>query len=258
MSPDTQEKINWTPVVITGLVVAGVFGGYLVIKSVTAGGAERRELAERILVDYQAEEIELRDWVEQIFAGGRTPTDEEMAVFDSMTEQMVLKEKTIYELSRTTFSALHEVLSEAASKWWLVPVGVASITLIPIAGYMVFKYVREWFNRRPPGPPTFECPVCHEMFYTKEALKKHKDIKHYVTKANLAQAQELFIEASVWVRGAVAAESGMYAKVERDWWELSLGELDNLAWAATTGACYGIAGVAGMTILRLLPALLLV
>ena len=254
----SNKKINWTPVIITVLVTAGIYGGYLLVKTWKAGEEERHKEAERILEEYDFERIELQDWIERIFAGGRTPTDEEMSVLDAMIKQMELKEKIVYELSRSTFDNLHNLLADAASKWWLVPVEIASIILIPIAGYMTYKFIREWFNRRPPGPPKFECPNCYELFYTKEALKEHQRTQHPPTTQQLAATEELFRGASVWIKGAVAVESGLYKKIEGSWWKLSMSEISELAWAATTGTCYGIAGVAGMTTLRMLPILLLI
>lgn len=250
-----KVKVPWKPIIIGGSVVGGaVLILWLVDRWWGLTPAEREE-AKRILEDAKIETAEMQDYVERIHSEGRLPTDSETKVLDAMVNQMKLKE---IALPRSFLQELREFYAEAASKWWLVPLTVALLTIELIAGYMAFKFVKEWMNRRKP-PPTggFTCLNCGELFSTQSALKRHMEEKHPPTTVNVAQAQVEFQKLGAWSYGAVAVESGLYGRIDRRWETLSLSELGAIAWGATSAYTLGVAGAVELSLLQMLPLLLL-
>lgn len=241
----TTKGINWTPIIIGGTALGAI---YLITRLFLS----RTEQAKEILEDWQQEFDQLQPYVESIYAGGRTPTEQEVAVLSAMLENMRIKEQTVEQLSKSFFTELHDIIETTAKNWWLMPVAI----ITPIAGYMTYKLVKGWFNNRRP-PPNFPCPKCGAVFGTKEALKRHIETEHTPTAQFALEAQENFAQASTWVQNAVAVES-YYAKTFTRWDHWSLPEIKNLNWALTSAWVYGIGTAIELSLLRTALMLLLI
>lgn len=253
--PEVKQKegnIPWKPIIIIGSVVSGIaLVMWLVEKWLIAPSEENKKRAMVIYNDYMTELSELEAYVEQINAGGRTPTDSETKVLDAMMSAMSLKEIEIKTLSESTFEQLADLIKTC---------GWAALVLIfaPIAGYMTFRLVKAWLdNKKPPPSGGFTCPNCSETFSTQSALKRHMEEEHPPTTVNVAQAQAEFQKLGAWSYGAVAVESGLYDRINRSWRTLSLSELGDIAWGAASAYTLGAAGATELSLLRMLPLLLL-
>lgn len=249
MEEETKSKVNWTPVFVIGAI--GVTA-LIIGKLLYAESEADREQAKLILEDWQLEFDELKAYTETIYAGGRTPTDQEIAIMSSMLDQMKIKEETIQQLSKSVFEELRDIIETAAKNWWLVPL----VIITPIAGYMTYKLVKGWFNNRRP-PPNFPCPKGDAIFSTEAELKHHIQTKHQPNPANAPEAQQDFVQTSSWVQNAVAVES-YYAKTYTDWSYWSMPELRNLNWALTSAWVYGIGTAIEIALLRTALMLLLI
>jgi len=246
---EAQGKMNWTPIIAVGAVGGGIF---LIWKLLHAESEADREQARLIMEDWQLEFDELRPYVETIYAGGRTPTEQEIAVLSSMLDQMKIKEETIQQLSRSVFGELQDLIETAAKNWWLVP----AVIITPIAGYMTYKLVRRWFNNRRP-PPNFPCPKCGAVYGTEGALKHHIETTHTPTTQFALESQQNFGQLSTWVQEAVAVES-YYAKTYTRWDYWSLPKIRNLNWSLTSAYVYGVGTAYELILLRTALLLLLV
>jgi len=252
---EKQKEIPWKPIIIGGLVLGGIYLISKIIEAWTGGTPEERyKKAMEIYEDYKTELADLKNYVEQINAGGRTPTDSETKVLDAMMSAMQLKEIEIKNLSEPVFGQLTDFIKTAMESWWLILEAIFA----PIAGYMTFKLVKGWFDhRKPPPSGGFTCPVCGLVFSTTSNLKEHMK-SHTPTTANLAQAQAEFQKLGVWTHGAIAVDSALYSRINRSWRELSLSELGDIAYGSASLYGFGAAGAYEMTLLRLIPYLLLV
>lgn len=247
-----EKKIDWGPIVFAGVALGGIYAIIRALKGWTPWDGKKYEEAMIILEDYRVELEELQPYVESIYAGDRVPTEQEEAILSSMVRQMELKEATVYNLSRTVWNQLSDIIKDAAKVWWTVPL----VVFTPIAGYGTYKMIKGWFkNRRP--PPGFTCPSCGVIFDTETGLKEHVRTEHRIATANIGAAQELFNQSSAWVQGAVAAE-GAYGKINRDWRGFSLTEIGDVAWGITSAYGYSLTSIAGMSLLSRMSILLLV
>jgi hypothetical protein len=254
MTEETEHKINWTPIIVVGAAGVGI---YFILKLLISGSAANQEQARLIIADWQQEFDELKTYTETIYAGGRTPTDQEIAVLSSMLDQMSIKEQTVNQLSKSGFTQLMDVIKTAAANWWLVPVEVAAISFTPIAGYLTYKLVRRWFNNRRP-PPNFPCPTGDGFVAGSEAeLKNHMDRVHPPTIAHAVDAQQAFSQISPWVQNAVAVES-YYATTFTTWNRWNLSSIKNLNWALASAWVYGIGSASELILLRTVLTLLLI
>lgn len=234
------KPINWTPVIIGGTVIGGAA---LIIWLLTRGEAEDRELAREILEDWQQEFDALKTYTEQIYYGGRQPTEQEVAIISQMLEQMSIKETTIKQLSETVWQEAEELIKTVVASWWLVPI----ITFTPIAGYAAYKAVKGWKDKNQP-PPNFPCPKCGANFGTAGALRHHIETEHTTTKEFATEAQAQFVQTSTWVQGATAIDSALYGRTYSQWSRLGLPEISDLNWGLTSAWVYMI-GAAGESIL---------
>lgn len=253
---EKEKEIPWKPIIIGGLVLGGIYLISKLIAQWTGGTPEERyEKAMVIYEDYKVELEEMKDWVEQTNAGGRTPTDSETKVLDAMMDAMKLKEILIKTLSESVFSQLTDFIKTVAQNWWLVPLVIIS----PIAGYMTFKLVKGWFDhRKPPPSGGFTCPVCNEILSTASGLKSHIKNTHTPTTAHLTQAQAESQKLGSWTYGAIAVDTALYSQFARSWRTLSLSSLSDIAVSSANLYGLGAAGAYEMTLLRLIPYLLLV
>jgi hypothetical protein len=250
-----KTEINWTPIAVGGLVIGGIVLAWKMLQSLGSESPANQEQARIILTDWQLEFDEMKTYTETIYAGGRTPTDQEIAVLSSMLDQMKIKELTVHDLSKTVFSELKNLIDTLAADWWLVPVSVASVIILPIAGYMTYKLIKEWKNRRGP-PPNFPCPKDGIVFATEGALKNHIETAHTPILAFVAQARQAFDQTSTWVQSAVAVES-YYSQTFTIWSALNLPQIRNLSWGLTSAWVYGIGAASESILLRTALMLLL-
>jgi hypothetical protein len=249
VTEEKERKVNWTPIIVTVAAGTGIF---LILKLFLSENAADREQAKIILDDWQQEFDELKPYTEAIYYGGRTPTEQEIAILSSMLDQMKIKEETIQSLSKSVFTELKDLIETAARNWWLVPVAI----ITPIAGYMTYKLVKGWKNRRGP-PPNFPCPKCGIVFATEGALKNHIETAHTPIAASAIQARQAFDQTSTWVQNAVAIES-YYAQTFTNWSAFSLPQIKNLNWGLTSAWVYGIGSATELILLRTALLLLLV
>jgi hypothetical protein len=252
-----ENKVNWTALGVGALVVGGGIVLWKILETLTGPSPEEQKIIDEILHEWQSEFDQLKSYSETIYANGRTPSDQEIAVLSSMLDQMSLKEQTMVGFSSSGFDQLVKLIREMAADWWLVPITVASITILPIGGYMTYKLVKEWKNRRGP-PPNFPCPFGDGFVgATADQLKHHLQTNHPATAQFAGQAQQSFAQASTWVQNAVAVES-YYAATFTNWRSWSLPALGNLGWAVTSAWVYGIGAAADSALLLTLLPLLLI
>lgn len=244
MTTNQKEKINWTPIAIGGAALGGLFLIWKIMQTVEGGSEADRELAREILDDWQQEFDLFKPYSESIYYGGRQPTDQELAILSSILDQMSLKEQTIYNLSRTVWNEMRELLDAAASNWWLIPV-VGFSWVPPYAGYKIW---RRWHDHRNP-PPNFPCPRCDAAPFTTEgALKHHVDTTHPVSAKYAIDAQVEFAKTATAVQNAIAVES-FYARTYTNWSSWSLGDLEIINWSIISAGVAGIASVYQTSIL---------
>lgn len=241
----TKRAVNWTPIIVGGTVVAGGIVLYKILQTLEAGSEADRELAREIMADWQLEFDQLQPYMESIYYSGREPTEQELAILSSMLTQMEIKERTIYELSRSVFNEFTDMAAGIAADLWLVSKAVALITLSGIAGYVTYKIVREWKNRRGP-PPTYPCPICGAVYGTAQALEYHVGAEHPVTSAYTIQAQVEFGRATSWIQNAVAVEM-FYGRTYTNWADFSLADLATLNWNIMSTGVYGVGSLWLMT-----------
>ena len=246
----SEQKINWTPVIVSGVILGGVA---LIGWVLTRGEAEDRELAREILEDWQMEFDELKTYTESIYYGGRQPTTQEVAIISRMLENMAIKEETTKQLSETVWQEFRELWETVVSGWWLVPITGVSI----VATYAAYKAVKGWKDKRQP-PPSFPCPKCGTSFGTAGALKYHIETQHTPTKQFAAEAQAQFVQTSTWVQGATAVDSMLYGRTYSRWSSLGLPEISDLNWGLTSAWVYMIGAAGESILLKSALALLLV
>jgi len=203
---EPAKKINWTPIIITGAAVGGI---YAIIKLLQSGEEADKELARRILEDWQLEFDQVQPYVESMYSEGRTPTEGEVEVLSSTLDQMKLKEYTINELSKSVWAELGDMAWDIAAGWGII-IGVT------VTGYVAIRLAKNWIDKNKP-PPNFPCPKCGEVFSTEGALKYHIENQHTINYANLTAAQQAFLQTPSWVQNAIAVESGLYDKTFIDW-----------------------------------------
>jgi hypothetical protein len=212
-----ETKINWTPIIVGAVVLGGLYLVWKITQSITGGGEANREQAELILQDWQQEFDVVKPLVENMYSGGRTPTEQEVETLSSLLDQMKLKEYTIQKLSTTVWEELGEAAMDIAKAWGII-VGV------PIAGYVAVKLVKTWTDKNKP-PPNYPCPKCGAVFATEGALKYHIQTQHTVSMANATQAQQIFQQNVTWAQDAVAVHSGLYDRIYVPWPHLSTTEI---------------------------------
>jgi len=244
------KPISWTPVIIGGTVIGGAA---LIIWLLTRGEVEDRKLAREILDDWQMEFDELKNYTEQIYYGGRQPTEQEVEILSRMLDEMSIKETTIKQLSSTVWQEAVDVIKAAASAWWLVPV----VVFTPIAGYAAYKVVKGWKDKKQP-PPSFPCPKCGASFGTEGALKYHIETEHSPNKQFANEAQAQFVQTSTWVQGATAVESALYSRTYSRWSALGLPEISDLNWGLTSAWVYMIGAASESVLLKAALSLLLI
>lgn len=242
MPEETKSRpINWGPVITIGAVAGGAA---LIIWLLTRGESEDKELAREILDDWQVEFDGLKDYVERIYGGGRTPTEGEIGVMSQMLDAMSLKEQSINQLSKSVWQEAEDIIKTAAQDWWLVPV----VIFTPIAGWATYKILRGWFNnRRPPG--AFPCPIDGQVFSTAEHLRQHMESEHPVRPEGANDAQAVFNQTSSWTQNAIAVESYL-SQTYNPWYGYSIPQLRNLSWTITSAWAYSISAIAEMALLR--------
>lgn len=244
------KPINWTPVIVSGVILGGVA---LIGWVLTRGEAEDRELAKEILEDWQLEFDELKNYTETIYYGGRQPTTQEVAIISRMLENMAIKEITIKQLSETVWQEAADLIKTTAANWWLLPV----VVFTPIAGYATYKLVKGWKDKNQP-PPNFPCPKCGASFSTAGALKHHIEVEHTPTKQFATEAQAQFVQTSTWVQGAAAVDSVLYGRTYSRWSSLGLPEISDLNWGLTSAWVYMIGAASESILLKTALALLLI
>lgn len=244
------KPINWTPVIVSGVILGGAT---LIGWVLTRGEAEDRELAREILEDWQLEFDLMKNYTEMIYYGGRQPTELEIAIISQELENMAIKEETVYQLSKTVWQEFRELWETVVSGWWVVPVTGVSL----VVTYGAYQAVKGWKNRHQP-PPNFPCPKCGTSFSTAGALKYHIETQHTPTKQFAAEAQAQFVQTSTWVQGATAVDSVLYGRTYSRWSSLGLPEISDLNWGLTSAWVYMIGAASESILLKTALTLLLV
>jgi hypothetical protein len=249
---EKETKVNWTPIIVGGVVLGGLFLIWKIMQTITGETPEKQEQARLILQDWQNEFDVLKPMVESMYAGGRIPTEQEIATLNAMTEHMATKEILLRNTSESVFQQFIDAVEELAKNWWLVPLAVFT----PIAGYATYKLVKGWKNNRQP-PPSFPCPKCGAVYSSEEALKYHIQNEHRPNIANATQARQAFDQTSSWVQHAVAVET-YYGQTFTNWSTWSLPQLADLNWGLTSAWVYGVGAASELILLRTALTLLLI
>lgn len=253
---ESKSKVNWNLVIGAGAVLGGIYLIGKIIATLGGGSPADREQAKLIMIEWQQEYDVMNPYVESIYAGGRTPTEQEIATLSSMVDQMKIKELTIKSLSTSVADQLRDLITTLAANWWLVPVSIASLLLGIIAGYWTIRLVLNWKKRKGP-PPNFPCPKCGAVYASEEALKYHIEHEHIATLAYAAEAQQAFRQTSTWVQNAVASES-YYAQTFTNWRSWSQSQIKELSWALTSAWVFGLGAASELILLRTALSLLLI
>jgi len=172
-------------------------------------------------------------YLDRITAGGREPTEEEMAIYNEMTEDIVLEEKNLPQ------PLIIELLDHArwyAEHWYIIPAAVAAtIVAKPIAGWVSHQLLRVWwkYKCRRCQPP--QCPTCGVYFATPEDLENHIRYEHEATTslARIREAERIFVEQPTFVGGYLAVEANLYDRSYTPWDYLNPMEILNLASGAS-------------------------
>lgn len=234
----TEHRVNWTPVIVGGTVLGGGFLLYKMLQTVFGGKEADHALAREIMEDWQQEWDVFQPYMESTYYAGRVPTESEVAILSAMLDQMRIKEITIQGISTPVFQEFQELAAEVAAGLWLTSKAFALLTLSGIGGYITYKIVREWKNRRGP-PPNFPCPICGSVHSTAGSLEVHVAATHPVTTQYLIQAQTEFHKLHTWVQNAVAVEY-FYDRTYSNWSHWLVPELQRLNWNVISTGVYGI------------------
>jgi hypothetical protein len=241
----TKREINWTPIIVVGAAIGGI---YLIARLFQSGEESDKELAREILADWQLEFDELKSYTDNIYAGGRTPTEAETAAVSSMIDQMKLKELTIYELSKSVWLELRDLANGIAQSLGII---IGEV----IAGYVAIRVIKRWIDKNRP-PPNFPCPKCGIVYATEGALKYHITNTHIPTLAHATEAQQAFSQTSSWVQSLIADE-GLQTETFIDWRTLSKVAIVILVAAIIAIVTAGLAAPAEAALLQPAAALLL-
>lgn len=243
MTTEGKRAVNWTPIVIAGAATGGLYLIWRIMRTIGEGSESDKELAREIMAEWYVQFENMKDYTEMVYHMGRTPTDEELAILSAHLDNMAIKELTVYNLSKSIWEELKELIETVAENWWLgIAVGMAWVP-----GYATYKLFKKWKDRNQP-PPNFPCPRCDYVAGTEGALKHHFESTHDVVAAAAAQAQVDFHKLSTFVQGAVAVES-VYGSVYNNWGTMSLPTLRSVTWGLVNTYVYGIASLSQMSIL---------
>lgn len=235
----TVHTVNWTPIVVGGLVIAGGVVVWKILQDVFGESEEQRQMAREILVEWKREWDIVEEYFNIIYANNRTPTDQEVATLSAMVEEMKGKEEAIKNLSSSVFEELKDLMAGIAADLWLVSKSAAVVVLTYLgAGWLTPKILKEWKNRRGP-PPSFGCPICGELYGTSTQLKNHVLSRHAPSNTYAQQAQAQFQTAHTWVRDAVCVEN-FYGNIYTNWATWSLPNLSLLHWGIIYAIVLGI------------------
>jgi len=243
MTEEPRRDINWTPIVIAGAATGGLYLIWRIMRTIGEGTEADRELAREIMAEWYVQFEDMKDYTEMIYHDGRIPTDEEMDILSAKHENMAIKELTIYNLSKTVWEELRELLETVAENWWLAP--VIGVSWVP--AWAAYKLGKKWKDKNQP-PPNFPCPRCDHIAGTEGSLKHHFESDHPVDQIAAAQAQVDFYKLSSWVQGAVAIES-VYGSVHNNWGTMSMPTLRSITWGLANTWVYNIASLAQASIL---------
>jgi hypothetical protein len=217
MAEEKEQRVNWTPVLVGGVAVGGLYLVYKIVQAIGGENEADREQARLIMEDWQQEFDELKAYSDIIYANGRTPTESEAQIMSSMLDQMKLKEYTIYELSKSTWSELKDLANAIARD-----MGIIAGTVV--VGYVAIKILKRWRDRNNP-PPNFPCPAGDFVGRTQGELQYHIKTHHVPDVSQAYAAQQSFGTTCSWVQNAVAVESTLYNKTFFQWPTLSKTEL---------------------------------
>ncbi len=247
MTAEERKKrdINWTPVVIGGAALGGLYLVWRIMETIQHGSEADRKLAREIMADWQDEFEHMKEYSELIYWEGRVPEEHETAILSAMLGNMQIKEETVYELSKSVWKEMGELIETTAENWWLAP----AIGLAWVPGYAAYKVVKRWKDRRQP-PPNFPCARCDFVGGTEGALRHHFDTTHidYVSLAGATEAQVEFYKLDTWVQASIAVESH-YGRTYTNWASYTVGELQTLTWGIMNTYAYGIAALAQLSTL---------
>lgn len=204
-----EDKKDWLPI-LAGL---GLVGGGLLLwygtkdtqadDSVPDDNGIPDAQQNRLLQILQNKWASIAEYQDRIYANGRTPSDQEFGVLESMHQDAALEEQSIKETYRVEFARAAEDFARNLGYYVVIP-GVIGFLFAGAIAYW-------WRHRRPPTQPP-SCPKDGQTFSTPEGFQAHVHQDHSVTTDvnKLIQADAYWQTQPYWVSQSVAVIGQIY------------------------------------------------
>jgi len=247
----TKSEVNWTAIGVGVIVIGAGVIALKIVETLSGPSPGEREEIEKLIQMWEDEFSVFKPYIESIYTPGHTPTDQEIAVLNSMMEGMQGKEQTIYQISVPGWTQVVPVIKEIGATAWQISLSVlvAGFAIVVLA--YLFKKIR-----RPPS--SWNCPKCGKRFGSAEELGTHVIDGHMIVLENAGEAQQSFNRTSPWVQNAVAVQSAYYGYAFADWRAYRPNELRNLAAATAIVCAAGVASAVDIALLQAALALVLI
>lgn len=220
------------------LLIAGGLGllGYGISK-VAGWLSEREKIKQQLIQEYLRELDELVKLQAAVAEKGAPISDADQQRIDTMVNDMKTKELTIRSYDVSWVTDLVNAAGDFFIKmgWGAIMIGVATIV-----GFITLQILRNLFRRRPPRPPTFQCPKDGLVFIDEAALKEHIRAHQLTTVQAILSAQAVVESQPTWVRDIVYAEAGVYSRGYQPWNTLSTQEVSNIIYGMAYAIAIGI------------------
>jgi hypothetical protein len=193
-----KSSIPWTPILVGSALVLG--GWWLYSQSAQGEGIDPENQALIDALRYKTKNS--NEYLDLIHAGGRTPTDQEYAIYEMMHQDIYTEELSLnYRYMEQYRQALTEFY-RTLGMWVILP---SIIGLIGIGGLIY------WWRKNHPGggPPT--CPKCGQTFATPDQLQSHVKSFHGVSTSNIQQADAAWQSLPFYVTSSVVITGQIYS-----------------------------------------------
>jgi hypothetical protein len=247
----TKSEVNWTAIGVGVIVIGAGVIALKIVRTLTGPTPEEQKEIDQLIEMWKDEFGVFKPYIESIYTPGHTPTDQEIAVLNSMMEGMRGKEQTIVTIHTQGWPQIVPVIKEIGSTAWQISLSVvvAGFAIVTLA--YLFKKIR-----RPPS--SWNCPKCGKHFGSAEELGTHVMDDHMIVLESAGQAQQSFNQTSPWVQDAVAVQSAYYGYAFADWRGYMPNELRSMAAATAIVYAAGIAAAMDMALLQAVLSLVLI
>jgi hypothetical protein len=247
----TKSEVNWTAIGVGVIVIGAGVIALKIVQTLTGPTPEEQEEINQLIEMWKDEFGVFKPYIESIYTPGHTPTDQEIAVLNSMMEGMREKEQTIVTIHAQGWPQITPVIRQIGQTAWQITLSVVVAGFAIVALAYLFKKIR-----RPPS--SWNCPKCGKHFGSAEELGTHVIDGHMIVLENAGEAQQSFNQTSPWVQDAVAVQSAYYGYAFTDWRGYRPNELRNLAAAGAIIWAAGIASAVDAVLLQTVLALVLI